>query len=92
MLQKSNIRKGVEMAIFGKEKNEQQEQAEVQSQPQAKPSVMSSAALLKKEATIPSKVIEDSLPKSTNDAKFSDLYIKSYAYIHIKFVFTPVLW
>lgn len=59
------------MAIFGKDK-EQEEQTQ---QAQPKPSVMSSAALLKKEATIPQKVIEDSLPKTTNDAKFSDLYI-----------------
>lgn len=69
------------MAIFGKDK-EQEEQKEqpqtqqpAQTQAQPKPSVMSSAALLKKEATIPQKVIEDSLPKTTNDAKFSDLYI-----------------
>jgi len=64
------------MAIFGKDK-EQEEQKEqpqtqqpAQTQAQPKPSVMSSAALLKKEATIPQKVIEDSLPKTTNDAKF----------------------
>ncbi|MBQ8751141.1 MAG: Flp pilus assembly complex ATPase component TadA [Alphaproteobacteria bacterium] len=66
------------MAIFGKDK-EQDEQAKTEAQAPAsapqKPGVMSSAALLKKEATIPQKVIEDSLPKTTNDAKFSDLYI-----------------
>ena len=65
------------MGIFGKDKEENQ--GHVSAQPQnnvaSKQTTMSSAALLKTEATIPHKVIEESLPKTTNDAPFSDLYI-----------------
>lgn len=78
-IKKTTSKKDLKMAIFGKDKEEEtktEAQAQQAPAPQAqKPGVMSSAALLKKEATIPQKVIEDSMPKMTNDAKFSDLYI-----------------
>ncbi len=68
------------MGIFGKDKEEKvvnkaQEPQNNSKQVTQKSTVMSSAALLKTEAKIPHKVIEDSLPKTTNDTHFSDLYI-----------------
>ena len=68
------------MGIFGKEKEDKAEHnahtASTQSQAHTgKATTISSAALLKTSATIPHKVIEESLPKTTNDASFSDLYI-----------------
>ena len=57
-----------------------QPQPEAQAQPQAKPVVMSSAALLKKEAS--NRV--DTGPQMINDAKFTKLYISPEKVCYIK--------
>jgi len=62
------------MGIFGKEKEDDKQVATTENKP-VKKNTMSSAALLKAEATMPVKKIERDVPELTNDAKFSDMYI-----------------
>ena len=64
------------MGIFGKEKDDtNQNNTSSKDNKPVKKNVMSSAALLKAEATMPIKKIEKEIPVATNDAKFSDMYI-----------------